>query len=294
MAAPPRVSVVVPHYNDLARLDLALTALQAQRAPSGGFEVIVADNDSPIDEAELRRVIGERARLTIVRQKGAGPARNGGVALARGEVLAFTDADCIPEPGWLNAGLAALETVDLVGGAMRVLVDDPDHMTPVEAFESVFAFDNRSYVERQGFTVTANLFCRRDTFERVGPFATTKVSEDLEWCHRARSTGFTIGYAPEAVVGHPARRTWPELIAKTRRIADEAHGLASSSPGGWRRWFVRTLALPASAIAHTPKALFSAAAPRLSSRLAATAVLYRVRLWRFGYGLRLLARPRES
>lgn len=290
MTAPPRISVVVPHYSDLARLDLVLSALATQAPPPGGFEVIVADNASPVAEEDLRRVVGDRARLTIVAERGAGPARTGGVAVARGDVLAFTDADCVPEPGWLVAGLAALDSFDLIGGAMRVLVDDPDHVTGVEGFEQIFAFDNRHYVESKGFTVTANLFCRRTVFDRVGPFATTTVPEDMEWCHRARAAGFTLGYAPGAVVGHPARRTWAELIIKTRRLANEAYGLACSAPGGRLRWLIRTLALPASAVVHTPKVLFGGGGMALMVRLSAVAVLYRIRLWRFGYGLRLLTR----
>jgi glycosyltransferase involved in cell wall biosynthesis len=292
MTAPPHVSVVVPHFNDLERLGLVLDALDRQRPVEGGFEVIVADNASPVGEAAVREVTDGRARLTIVREKGAGPARNGGVAVARGAVLAFTDADCIPEPAWLVEGLAALKTYDLVGGAMRVLVEDPERMTAVEAFERVFAFDNATYVTKGAFTVTANLFCASDTFQRVGGFTASPMSEDKEWCYRARDLGFRLGYASSSVVGHPARRTWDELVVKTRRISTESFGLMLTRPRGRLRWLARTLVTPLSAIVHTPKALLSTAVPKFSSRLAAVGVLYRIRIWRFGHGLTLLARPR--
>jgi glycosyltransferase involved in cell wall biosynthesis len=286
----PRVSVVTPHYDDLGRLNLLLNALERQDPVPGGVEIIVADNGSPSGPDPVRAVIAGRARLTVVNRKGAGAARNGGVAEARGDVIAFTDADCIPEPAWLSAGLAALETVDLVGGRMRVLTDDPATMTAVEAFEAIFAFDNKAYVERQNFSVTANLFCRRETFERVGGFVTAVVSEDREWCLRAAAMGYQIGYAPDAVVGHPARRTWDELVVKTRRIVDETFGLFAVNGAGRLRWVLRTLALPLSALAHTPKALTSRAVPSLEARLAATVILYRIRFWRLGHGLALLRR----
>ena len=288
MADQPRVSVVTPHYEDLARLNLLLSALQQQRPVAGGVEIIVADNGSPCGPEAVRDVIAGRARMTMVASKGAGAARNGGVAEARGEIIAFTDSDCIPEPGWLSEGLAALGTVDLVGGRMKVLTDDPAAMTSVEAFEAIFAFDNEAYVKRQYFTVTANLFCRREIFERVGGFVTAVVSEDREWCLRAVAMGYSIGYAPGAVVGHPARRTWPELVVKTRRIVDETFGLFAVGGPARLRWLMRTLALPLSALAHTPKALTSGAVPSFEARLAATAVLYRIRFWRLGYGLGLL------
>ena len=204
----PRISVVVPHFEDLHGLGLCLDDLGRQTWPRDEVEVIVADNASPSGAAAVAAVIGGRARLVVVAEKGAGPARNGGAAVARGEILAFTDSDCRPEPGWLAEGVGALSRFDLVGGRMRVLVGDPERMAPAEAFEAVFAFNNEDYVNRQRFTVTANLLCGRAAFERVGGFR-AGVSEDFEWCRRAEGLGYRLGYAPAAVVGHPARRTWP-------------------------------------------------------------------------------------
>ncbi len=82
--------------------------MAAQTYPRDGFEIIVADNASPEGEAAIAALIAGRAELTIVAERGAGAARNGGAAKARGEILAFTDCDCVPEPRWLEAGVAAL------------------------------------------------------------------------------------------------------------------------------------------------------------------------------------------
>ncbi|MDB5453443.1 MAG: glycosyl transferase family 2, partial [Caulobacteraceae bacterium] len=140
------ISVVVPHYNDLERLDLCLDALERQTYPRNSFEIIVADNASPQGREVIEQVIGGRASLVVVSEKGAGPARNGGVATTRGEVLAFIDSDCVPEAAWLAEGVRALATYDFVGGRVRVLVANPDRMTPTEAFERVFAFDFKTYI----------------------------------------------------------------------------------------------------------------------------------------------------
>src|SRR3546814_15933384 len=88
-----------------------------------------------------------------------------------------------------------------------VCSSDLGPLTSAEAFEKVFAFDNEDYVRSKGFSVTANLFCRRADFEIVGPFR-TELSEDKEWCHRAIAKGFSIGYAAAAVVAHTPRRNW--------------------------------------------------------------------------------------
>lgn len=285
----PRVSIIVPHYSDLAGLEACLTALKLQTRSAD--EIIVADNNSPEGEAAVAAVTADRARLVIVQERGAGPARNGGVAAATGEVLAFTDSDCLPTPEWLERGLAALDEADFVGGGMRVLVADEEDLTPAEAFERVFAFDNRMYVLRKRFTVTANLLCPRSVFDAVGGFR-TGVSEDLDWCLRARDLGYRIGYAPDAVVGHPARRTWPELVRKWRRLNEEAFGLASAKPGGRLKWLVLALAMPFSAVAHLPKVLLSPALSRPGDRLKAIVMLFRARMWRGLDYIRILMNAR--
>lgn len=283
----PSASVMVPHYHDLAGLARCLDSLERQTYPADCFEIIVADNASPEGREAVEAIIRGRARLVVVPEKGAGPARNGAVALATGEILAFTDSDCVTEPDWLRQGVAALRAGDVAGGRMIVLVETPGAPAPTEAFEAVFGFDNRRYVEKMGFTVTANLFCPRAVFERVGGFR-VGMSEDLEWCGRARAAGFELVYAPLAVVGHPARRSWNELTGKWGRLNAETFALSAGQP--WRnlRWLLRSLLLPASAVAHTPKVLASPALTSWSQRASALQVLYRLRLWRLVDSLRLL------
>ena len=144
----PFVSVIIPHYQDLEGLKLCLASLDAQTYPRDRFEIVLADNNSPVGEAAVSRVVAGRAKLTIVTEKGAGPARNGAVATSRGDVLAFIDSDCVAETEWLAAGVEALSRYDLVGGRVRVLVRDPDHMSGAEAYERVFAFDFKTYIEK--------------------------------------------------------------------------------------------------------------------------------------------------
>ena len=280
------ISVIVPHYNDLPGLERCLERLAAQALPAGGFEIVVADNNSPCGVAAVAAVIAGRARLVTALEPGAGPARNAGVAAATGQIFAFTDSDCLPEPGWLEAGVAALGGADFAGGAMRVLVDHAGPLSGAEAFEMVFAFDNRRYVEQQGFTVTANLFCSRAVFEATGPFR-VGVSEDLEWCQRARRAGYRIGYAPGAVVAHPARADWPALRKKWARLNAEAFELAASASGGRLRWALRSLALPVSILVHAPRIFRHAALADTGARWRALGTLARLRLWRCADALRL-------
>jgi GT2 family glycosyltransferase len=292
MADVRRVSVIVPHYNDLASLDRCLDDLSRQTYPV--HEIIVADNNSPVGPGAVSGVVRDHAKLVVVAEKGAGPARNGGVRAATGEVLAFIDSDCRPEPDWVRGGVEALEQWDLVGGQVKVLVDDPAAMTPTEAFEMVFAFNNAWYVAKLGFTVSANLFCARSLFADVGGFG-VGVSEDVEWCRRAIAKGYRLGYAASAAVGHPARRTWPELIRKWTRTNQEGFVLQSQMKHGRLRFLLRSLLLPASIVVHAPRIFVSRKLSSMGDRFSAFGVLVRLRFWRLGHSIGLLAdRAREG
>jgi glycosyltransferase involved in cell wall biosynthesis len=284
-----KVSVIVPHYSALLELDNCLSHLQGQTFPANEMEIIVADNCSPEGAAAVAEVIKNRATLIEVSEKGAGPARNGGVAASCGEILAFLDSDCQPDMDWLSEGVRALADFNFVGGRVDVLVQDPTQITPVEAFEKVFAFDIANYANRKGFVGAGNLFCSRAIFDRVGPFA-NGVSEDVDWCHRATALRLMLGYSARAVVGHPARRSWIELKKKWSRIDSETFALKMRSGGGRLIWFLLGLALPISALIHTPKVLMSHRLSGSQQRLGALGVLYGIRLWRAWDYFRLLRR----
>lgn len=287
MSDAPQVSIIIPHYRDLRGLDLCLQALGRQTYPMDGVEIVIADNNSPEGEAAVAAVIAGRARLVVVTEKGAGPARNGAVAAARGDLLAFTDSDCVPEPQWLAEGLAGLRDYDFVGGHVRVLLENPPRMSAVEAFERVFAFDFKTYIQKKGFTGSGNMFCPRALFEAVGGFR-NGMSEDVDFSHRATDAGYRLGFAPRAVVGHPARRSWGDLETKWRRVNSEIFELSADAPLRRFVWLLRALALPVSAVAHTPKVLASAELNTPGQRLAALGVLYRLRFWRLADSLRLI------
>ncbi len=293
MTQDPTVSVIVPHYADLHRLDVCLAALKRQTYPEGALEIIVADNGSPEGVAAVDAVIAQRARLVTVSERGAGPARNGAVSLATGDVLAFIDADCVADPDWVSCGIGGLSRGDVVGGRVDVLVRDESDLSGPEAFERVFAFDFKTYIERKKFTGAGNMFCLRTTFAAVGGFG-SGISEDVEWSRRAQSLGYSLVYEPTAAVGHPARATWTELTLKWRRIHRETFALVCRRPGGRWIWLARTLATPLSIAVHLPRVWLT---PKLAStrhRARASLTLARIRIWRFFDGLALMRRSPSS
>jgi GT2 family glycosyltransferase len=268
-------------------LDGCLAALGRQTYPPERFEVIVADNDSRAGRDAVLAAVADRGRVVFVTERGAAAARNAAVATARGRVLAFTDSDCVPDADWLAKGVACVGTDRLAGGAMRVSVQDERRLTAVEAFERVFAFDNEAYVKRKGFSVTANLFSPRHVFDAVGGFR-PGVSEDHDWCVRATEAGFAIGFCGGAVVTHPARRTWDELVRKWDRVEREMFGLHAARGGRSGRWVLRAVLFPVSALAHAPRVLTSRRLTDRATRVRALRVLARIRLWRMRRSLQIM------
>jgi glycosyltransferase involved in cell wall biosynthesis len=228
----PRVSVIIPVRNDAARLRRCLEALgrQSLREP---FEILVVDNDSS-DHPSRCVADHPRARLLFEPRSSSYAARNSAIAAARGDILAFTDADCIPAPDWLQRGVrSTLEAGNsaFVGGRIQVFAHDPQRPTAAELYELMHAFPQRAYVQRHSFSATANLFAKRDVFERVGPFDAELVSSgDFEWGQRARAAGIDAHYADDVLVTHPARMSIHELRGKVRRLHVGAAQLRST-PG---------------------------------------------------------------
>jgi GT2 family glycosyltransferase len=295
-AKPPRidlVSVIVPHLNDYDNLDACLTLLGEQSFPNDRTEIIVADNGSSRGPAAVRQIVGTRARVVEVAESGAGPARNAGVRASRGDALAFLDSDCRPDRRWLEEGLAELGSADFVGGQVEVLVDDPLRMTAAEAFESVFAFRNDRYVKARNFTVTASMFVWRSVFDAVGGFD-NGVPEDLDWCRRARRKGYRIGFAPDSIVGHPARRTMTELKRKWRRLTLEWCERARRDRRGAIFMSLHAWAVLLSIGPHALAAMTSNRLRGKRNRVMAIVALARIRGYRFLVAHRALLRMPEK
>ncbi len=287
----PIVSVVIPHYNDLGNLERCMELLAAQTLPRDQFEVVVADNNSRCGLKEVERVCRDIARVVPAPIQGAGAARNAGVEAANGRVLAFIDSDCRPVPTWLENGLAAISKAQIVGGRVEVDYEDPARPTAVEAFEKVFAFNFKRYVEQLGFAGSGNMFVRREIFDRVGGFR-GQVAEDVDWGRRAVAAGFRWTYAADVVVSHPARRNWTELSQKWRKASREAFAATIEKPNGRILWLLRSLAVLASPLVHWVEVARSEKLANPRQRLAAIGVLFRIRAWRFIEAQRLLLKQR--
>ncbi len=236
-----RVSVIIPHLDDLAGLDRCLNALADQTVPRDWFEILVVDNGSHGGLAAVSACVAGRARLVEQLQRGAGPARNKGVAEARADIIAFTDADCVPRPDWIARGIERLGPDNYVGGDIVVTADDHANPSTAEAYEIAIAFNIRRYALKKGFVATANLFVTKSAFLAIGAFDDS-LSEDTDWCWRATLAGYRLDFVPDLLVSHPARSTLAALDKKNRRITRERFHLAMRWGYSRMSWALRAIA----------------------------------------------------
>ena len=294
--AVPRISVVIPHLNQVAALEACLVSVEHQDIGDGAFEIIVVDNGSNVSLAAVQAA-HPAVHFLCEPLPGPGLARNRGVLAAIAPVLAFIDADCRAETGWLAAALAAVEPDPanrVVGGDVRVPFVDIRRISAIEAYEAVFSYRQRLHIETQLYSGTGNLAMGRAVFDAVGPFGGIDTAEDMDWGLRAHALGFVTRYVPGMVIYHPARPDFAALATKWRRHIRHAwNDYRHAGRARWR-WQLRAAVVLLSVAVHALKMLTSERVPGFANRLRGVSMLIRTRWFRFGEMLRVAHAPAES
>lgn len=217
----PFVSVIVPVYNDAQRIGQCIKALLGQTYPHTHFDVLIVDNGSTDDTPAVIKQYPVKMLIEDAIQSSYA-ARNKGIRNAKGTVIAFTDADCIPAPDWIEKGVENLMRVPncgLVAGRINQLFKDPKRPNAVEIYESIMHFRQKRYVQRDRYGATATVFTYKKVFEKVGLFnVTLKSGGDNEWGRRVFSFGYKQIYADDACVDHPTRYSLKQLRDRIIRL----------------------------------------------------------------------------
>lgn len=218
--ANPLVTIIIPTYKDWNRLGLCIAALEKQTYPAELIQVIVVNN-APADQPPAGYYLPENISIIDEGKPGSYAARNAGLKLAKGDIIGFTDSDCIPVENWIESAInvfTANPDVDRIAGNV-ILFFEGDKPQPAELYESIYAFQQESNA-KNGVSVTANMFTRNKVLESVGVFNDTMLSGgDIEWAARAQAKGFLIRYSAEMAVKHPARKGLKLMAKKSRRVA---------------------------------------------------------------------------
>mgnify|MGYP001328663425 CR=1 FL=1 len=204
MSGLPSISVVTATYRRAHLLARLVSAIEGQLG-AGPVELVIVDDASPDETtAELQR-LAEVAGVTLVplrlpHNSGPATARNVGWRTARGALIAFTDDDCVPQPGWLAALVAGLVEADVVQGRT---MPNPDQAANVGPFSRTL-----EVTDENGWYQTCNIGYRRALLERLGGFDEEfpdAAGEDTDLAWRARAAGATTAFAPGALVFHDIR-----------------------------------------------------------------------------------------
>jgi GT2 family glycosyltransferase len=244
-------SVIVPVRNGLPWLVDQLEALVDQQG-AGPFEIIVVDNGSTDASAAAAAAWASRDdRIRVVdgaSLSGAPAARNAGAGEARGDVLAFCDADDVVGAGWLSACTAALDGADVVAGLFDFWsLNGSAPMDPAPASMRQLPFLPAG--------LSANLAVRRGAFEEVGGFAEDLATgEDVDLCWRLQLAGFRFATAPGAVVAKRDRTGFVDVFKQAAAYGrgapvlyrrHRAAGAGRNLGGAVRSWLWLVAHLPA-------------------------------------------------
>jgi GT2 family glycosyltransferase len=249
------VSVVIPTHGRHASLARCLAALESQTVPRELYEVIVSDDGSATPVASTVEPFADRMNVSVVRRSRSGPAaaRNEGARQARGQLIAFTDDDCIPAPTWIEALLDRMRRHPgaLIGGSIvNLLPDDPYATATQLIMNCVYDYYARS-VSGHRFYSTTNLAVPANRFWLLDGFSERflrAAGEDYDFCARWREAGFPNEYAPEVEVGHAHGHTlrsfWRQHYGYGRALLRVREGMARrhgrsgielESPGFYRQ-----------------------------------------------------------
>ena len=230
----PKVSVIVCSYNGGKTLDDCLRALDRLRYPD--FEIVLVDDGSTDGTQEIvKRWEARRSHskeqlphfVSVVQKNmGLSHARNVGAWSSSGEVLAYTDSDCMPDPDWLYYMVAVLQSGDYAG------VGGPNISPPaVNWVQAAVAASpgGPSHVLLTDFVAEhvpgCNMAFWRWAFDLVGGFDTEyrKAGDDVDFCWRLQTAGGQVAFSPSALVWHYRRFT-----LKAFRKQQEGYGEAEA------------------------------------------------------------------
>ncbi|MBK1990306.1 glycosyltransferase [Sphaerospermopsis aphanizomenoides BCCUSP55] len=235
----PKVSVVIPIYNGEVDLPDLLNCLLLQTYPKEQVEYLLVDNNSSDRTLSILQTTAENSPITIRplsenNIQSSYAARNTGIKAANGEIIAFTDADCRPQPQWLSTLIPHFINSEIVIVAGEIVA------LPGKSLLEQFADKQETLSQKHTlahkfcpYGQTANLAIRRQVFQTSGlfrPYLTTGGDADICWRILKANLG-KLEFAPEAIVQHRHRLTMKELANQWRRYGrsnrylHELHGV---------------------------------------------------------------------
>jgi mycofactocin system glycosyltransferase len=215
----PYVSVIIPVKDQFVEVVECLEALEELDFPREKLEIVVVDDHSKMEISQLETSFDVR----VIRQEiTRGPAfsRNYGVSYARGDILAFLDADCVPGEDWLSELLPFFQASSI--GAVGGYIEGYYQESFLDKYEEVSSSLNmgRSIIlegksNNSFYVPTANLLVTREAFNKCGGFEEDRrIGEDVDFCWRLRNSDYWLIYAPYGTVAHKHRGDLEKMLKR--------------------------------------------------------------------------------
>ena len=206
----PKVSIIIPAFNEEKMIGQCLQSLLVLNYPKNKYEILVVDNNSTDATAKII----QKYEVSYLKEKRPAPAaaRNLGIKKAKGEIVAFMDADCVADKNWLInliKGFHPNTKIAGVGGDIRALT--PKNL--IEKWADVFLFNHK--FTKIPFLITGNCAYKTEVVKKVGLFNPSfRYGEDVDLSWRIFSLGYQFAYAPKAIVYHQVPKSLGQLLKK--------------------------------------------------------------------------------
>lgn len=214
-----KIAVIVPIYNSDKYLQDFFTALLENKF-SKDDKVLLIDNGSTDKSYSLCEKVAQEndfVELLSYHEKASSyAARNFGVKNANADVLVFTDSDTKPSPNWLESIRNNIDRGVVIAGRIQLDIIDPKSIW--ENYDTIAHLNSESNVKNHSIA-TANMAVYKNDFERVGYFEERFSGGDYEWSQRAAKCGMSIRFVEDALIHHPTRKTFDQILKKEQRIA---------------------------------------------------------------------------
>lgn len=208
----PVVSVIIPAHNEEDTMGECLTSLENLNYPYDKLEIILINDGSTDDTKNVIDRHRRRLNCVYIETSGVGPskARNLGLKEASGEYVAFTDADCVVDKGWLNELLKGFIAEDVagVGGSQNIPGDATEFERKVHFFLVSMHFiceymKKGDKIKLVNHVASCNAMYKRDVIEEVGGFDERLwPGEDVDLDYKIRHKWYKVAYNPKAIVAH--------------------------------------------------------------------------------------------
>ena len=213
------VSVIIPSYNSTDDLIQCVNSLTRQNT-SCSYEIVVVDSSDDAGEiAKLKALPQEVKLIHLEKRTYPGVARNEGVNLASGKIIAFTDSDCIPAPDWIESiySRAKNDSSGIFGGSVK----NGHPGNAIATAEYLIEFGEFLPERKSGETYlvpSCNMAMRKEVFLDVGGFSSLITSEDVLFCHMASQKGYRIRFIADMQITHFNRTDLGIMLHKQKEL----------------------------------------------------------------------------